>query len=166
VTDRALDVFTLVCALGAGLVAGAFFAFSTFVMRALARLPTAHGIAAMQTINVTVFHPLFMGALFGTAVLGLVRAGVALASGEPGTTCLVTGALVYLVGVVGVTGAFNVPRNAALARADPASGDAARLWADYLVTWTAWNHVRTVAALAAAAAFTWALHVARGAHLA
>jgi uncharacterized membrane protein len=28
------------------------------------------------------------------------------------------------------------------------------LWADYRYTWTFWNHVRTVAAFAAAASFT------------
>ncbi len=44
----------------------------------------------------------------------------------------------------------NVPRNNALAAVDPASAEGARLWAGYLTGWTAWNHVRTVAALAAA----------------
>ena len=34
------------------LVAGIFFAFSTFIMRALGRLRPAEGVAAMQAINV------------------------------------------------------------------------------------------------------------------
>ena len=38
--------------LGCGLVAGIFFAFSTFVMRALGRRPAGEGIAAMQAINI------------------------------------------------------------------------------------------------------------------
>jgi len=38
-----------------------------------------------------------------------------------------------------------------------ASADGARLWADYVVTWTAWNHVRTIGGLAAAAALIMAL---------
>ena len=46
---------------------------------------------------------------------------------------------------------FNVPRNNALARAAPADPESARLWSDYLATWTAWNHVRTAASLAALA---------------
>jgi uncharacterized membrane protein len=45
--------------LGAALVAGIFFAFSTFVMTALGRLPPEQGIAAMQSINVTVLNPWF-----------------------------------------------------------------------------------------------------------
>jgi uncharacterized membrane protein len=54
--------------LGCGLSAGALFAFSSFVMNALARPPAAQGIAAMQSINVVAVTPLLMTALLGTAV--------------------------------------------------------------------------------------------------
>ena len=37
--DRRLTATTLLAALGSGLIAGAFFAFSAFVLAALARLP-------------------------------------------------------------------------------------------------------------------------------
>jgi uncharacterized membrane protein len=47
-------VLTVVAALGCGLNAGVFFAFSSFVMAALRRLPPAQGIAAMQSINVEI----------------------------------------------------------------------------------------------------------------
>ena len=40
-------------ALACGLMSGAFYAFSSFVMAGLKRLPTEQGIAAMQSINVT-----------------------------------------------------------------------------------------------------------------
>lgn len=56
---------------------------------------------------------------------------------------------------------FNVPRNDALAAIDPASAGSARIWASYVTSWTAWNHVRTAAALAAAASLTIALSLAR-----
>lgn len=59
------------------------------------------------------------------------------------------------MGAFGVTIVFNVPRNDVLAAVAPASAEGATLWANYLSTWTAWSHVRTAAALAAAAAFTW-----------
>src|SRR5215208_1714033 len=55
-------------ALGCGLVAGVFFAFSTLVMPALKRLPPAHGIAAMQSINKLAVTAAFMTTPFGTAV--------------------------------------------------------------------------------------------------
>jgi uncharacterized membrane protein len=155
-TDRLIFALTLLAALGCGLVAGVFFAFSTFVMKALARLPARDGIAAMQSINLTVLNPWFLGVFFGagaTCVLALICAG--LRWHQPGAVYLLAGGTLYLVGTLLVTILCNVPRNEALARAEPAHG--ARLWAAYLTSWTAWNHVRTAAALAAAAAFSLAL---------
>jgi uncharacterized membrane protein len=61
-------VATLAATLGCGLNTGVFFAFSTFVMPALKRLPAVQGIAAMQSINKLAVTPAFMAVLFGTAV--------------------------------------------------------------------------------------------------
>ena len=61
----------LLAALGCGLIAGVFFAFSAFVMSALARLEPPQGTAAMQAINITVINPWFMGVFMGTAVVCL-----------------------------------------------------------------------------------------------
>lgn len=66
--ETLLFALRLVSALGSGLIAGVFFAFSTFVMTALARRPPAEGMAAMQAINVAVLNPLFLGVFVGTAV--------------------------------------------------------------------------------------------------
>ena len=63
-----LSALLLVSALGCGLIGGVFFAFSSFVMGALARLPPAQGIAAMQSINIVVINPVFLLAFMGTAV--------------------------------------------------------------------------------------------------
>jgi len=76
---------------------------------------------------------------------------------EAGTVYLLSGGLIYLIGTILVTMAFNVPRNNALAAADPQSSGGARLWAGYVTSWTAWNHVRTASALAAAVLLTFAL---------
>ena len=147
-----LGVVTFATALGCGLIAGVFFAFSSFVMKALARLPPPQGIAAMNSINVFAVTPLFMTALFGTAA-GCVTVAVSVLFRlrEPGTAYLLIGAGLYLAGTILVTIVFNVPRNNALATVNPASADGTRLWNHYVITWTAWNHVRTVTALAASA---------------
>jgi uncharacterized membrane protein len=148
----------LVAALGCGLVGGVFFAFSTFVMRGLGRLAPASGIAAMQSINATAVSPVFMTALFGTAAACLATAiASALRWGEEGAGAALAGSLLYLMGAIAVTVGFSVPRNDALAAVDPESAEGARIWANYLRSWTAWNHVRTVASLAAAAMLTWSL---------
>ncbi|KAM3099091.1 DUF1772 domain-containing protein [Phormidesmis sp. 146-12] len=149
----------LVAALGCGLVAGVFFAFSTFVMPALARLQPPQGIAAMQSINITAINPLFMIALFGTAFVCLLLAiAVLFKWQQPSAFYLLAGSLLYLIGTIGVTIAFNVPLNDALATVKPDSPEGATRWARYLTDWTFWNHVRTIAAIAAAALFTISLY--------
>jgi uncharacterized membrane protein len=153
-----LFVLTLLAALGCGLVAGVFFAFSAFVMKALARLPPGEGIAAMQSINVVVLNPWFLTAFFGTAAACVLAVIVSLLRwDEPRTAYLLVGGILYLVGTLLVTIVFNVPRNEALAAVGPTDPAAASLWIRYVTGWTAWNHVRTAAALAAAASFSLAL---------
>jgi uncharacterized membrane protein len=72
---------------------------------------------------------------------------------------LLVGSALYLVGTILLTIAYHVPRNEALARVEPHSANAESHWRHYLSGWTAWNHVRATAALAAAAVLTIALHV-------
>ena len=151
---------TFAAALGSGLMAGAFYAFSAFIMRALGLLPAREGLAAMQRINTTAVAVPFMLGFLGTALLAAATiVGAALRWRGPETPYTVAGAALYLVGCFGVTAARNVPLNNALVALDPADPASAGTWGGYLATWTAWNHVRTVAALAAAAAFTLALLV-------
>jgi uncharacterized membrane protein len=159
ITNHSLFALKLFSALGCGLIAGVFFAFSTFVMSALARLQPSQGIAAMQSINITVINPLFMTVLFGTAAACIFLAVSSLLKWhQPGAAYLLLGSLLYLVGTVGVTIVFNVPLNEALARVEPGSSEGASLWASYLANWTNWNHIRAAAALAAAASLTIALN--------
>lgn len=66
--NTGLRVLTIGTAIGAASMGGVFFAFSSFVMDGLARIPAPQGIAAMQSINVTAVRPAFMTGLFGTAV--------------------------------------------------------------------------------------------------
>lgn len=141
----------LVC-LGAAVVAGVFFAFSTFVMKALSQLPAPQGIAAMQRINVVVLNPLFLGVFVGTAVL----AGICVVAGffpwgSVRSLLLLAAGLLYVVGCFGVTVVFNVPRNERLARLGSDSAEAAEYWSVYLREWLFWNHVRTLASLVSAA---------------
>jgi uncharacterized membrane protein len=156
--ERSIFALTFASALGSSLIGGVFFAFSAFVMKALARLPAPQGIAAMQSINVVVLNRLFFVVFFGTAagcILLAVRA--VLVWNTRGAGYLLVGCALYLVGTILVTIFFNVPLNNALAAVDRTSGGGARLWDDYIASWTAWNHVRTIAALAAAASLTIAL---------
>ena len=107
--DRFLFALTLVTALGCGLIAGVFFAFSSFVMKALARLQPAQGVGAMQAINVAAVTPAFMAALFGTAVVCSILAVWAFfAWDERFAPYLLVGSLLYLVGTIVLT--IGLPR--------------------------------------------------------
>ena len=144
--DNAIFYATFAAAVGSGLVAGIFYAFSSFVMGALGRVPAAHGIEAMQAINIVVINRSFMLAFFGTAILCLALLVAAyLRWSDGGGKLLLLGSLLYLVGTIGVTIVCNVPLNNALAAAKPYTAGAATLWAHYLDRWTMWNTVRTVA---------------------
>ncbi len=153
-----MDLAVLVSALGCGLMAGFFFAFSVLVMKALGAIQPAHGISAMQSINVAVINPGFLTPFFGMAVMSvLLSIAAVLRWHEPGAAYVVAGGVFYFLGTFLVTMLFNVPRNNALAAVAATSTEGAALWADYLIAWTKWNHIRTISALVGAAAFTIAL---------
>jgi uncharacterized membrane protein len=144
--ERTGFVLVFAAAIGSGLIAGIFYAFSSFVMPALARLPAEQGAAAMKSINITVITPSFMIVFVGTALVCLVLAGGSLLWWSGMRAGLVLAAsLLYVVGCFGVTMVFNVPLNDQLEAVAPAQ--AADLWARYLEVWTMWNHVRTAAPL-------------------
>ncbi|PSH62559.1 hypothetical protein CU102_25210 [Phyllobacterium brassicacearum] len=149
-----VPLLTLLAALGSGLMAGLFFAFSSFVMAALAKLPPEQGISAMNSINVTILNATFGLAFFGTAVLCLALGVIsALRWAEPGSAWLLAASLLYLAGTIAVTMVFNVPLNDALAAVTPESPEGTALWTRYLAEWLPWNHVRTLANIAALIAF-------------
>jgi uncharacterized membrane protein len=146
--------------LGAGVIGGVFYAFSSFVMPGLQRLPASDGVAAMNEINVTAEHPAFMLAFMGTTVLCLylgVR-GV-LDWGDARATLLVAGSALYLIGAFLLTVVHNVPLNNELADVQPHAAGAAAHWHEYLDKWNWANHVRGAASIGAAAAYTGALLV-------
>jgi uncharacterized membrane protein len=145
-------------AIGCGLIAGLYFAFSTFVMKALGRIDQASGIAAMSSINTVILKSLFMPIFFGTTLAALVLALLGLMRwGAPAAAAMLAGGIIYVLGMFVVTVLCNVPLNNALAAVDPATTEAASVWARYLKDWTMWNHVRTLASAAAMALFVAAI---------
>ena len=114
----------------------------------------------MQSINVMALTPVFMTQLIGTAVACLGLEVWALVSwGDSPAPWVAAGGALYVIGTVGSTMARNVPLNNMLAALDPDSPEAVDSWNDFLARWTAWNHVRTIAALAAAGLLTIGLAV-------
>jgi uncharacterized membrane protein len=152
-----LSLLTLSAALGSGLIAGVFFAFSSFIMQSFTKLSANQAIAAMNTINVVILNSLFMVVFVGTAAASVVLAVTSFIRwGQPGAVFLLVGGLLYLIGSLVVTGAFNVPLNDVLAAVTPERATP-EAWKQYLGPWMLWNHVRTVTSLLASLAFIFAL---------
>ncbi|MEW2045258.1 anthrone oxygenase family protein [Streptomyces sp. NPDC005476] len=151
-------VLAVLGALVTGLMAGVFCAFSVLVMRGLAALPPAQGVAAMNAINSSATTPAFMVPFLGAAALCAVIVVVTFVLWpDDGAVHLLLGSALYLCGAFGVTVMANVPRNEALAKLEPGTPEAVTYWPAYLRQWTRWNHVRAVASAASALVYVLAL---------
>lgn len=151
---RWLTGLTIFCIVGSGTDGGAYFAFSTFVMKALQQLPMEAKVSAMQYLNVYAENVWFAIALFGTGFASIVLGVYALRN--RGNGYLVWATLLYLVSLA-VTFGCNVPLNNTLASVTPNSLRAAEAWSGFWGPWMAWNHIRTITALASSGLFGAAL---------
>lgn len=151
-------ILTLLAIIGTGLIAGTFFVFSVAIMPAFRRLPGAEGLAAMQSINVVIQNPIFLGVFMATALISLILAGMSLWNwNTPQSYYILAGTALYVVGSFLLTIVFNVPLNNALDAADATTASGQEVWSNYLTNWTFWNHIRTLASLLSTAAFSIAL---------
>lgn len=147
--------------LGAAVIGGGLFVFSSFIMRSLAQLQPQAGIAAMQSINVVVMNVSFIGTFMATTALAVIILFIDVgAAGSPSDRLSDLGAVLYLVGTFAVTAWGNVPLNNALAAVDADSPESEPVWRDYLARWTRLNTARSACALAAVLCFAVALTAA------
>ena len=95
-------------AIGCGLIAGLYFAFSTFIMTALGRIGQVAGITAMNAINAVIVQSLFMPLFLGTTLASLLLAVAGLLRwGEPGAAAMLAGGVLYVIGMFVCTTVFN-----------------------------------------------------------
>jgi uncharacterized membrane protein len=127
-------------AVGTGLMAGLFLAFSTAVMPALERLPAHEGAAAMQHINRDIQNPWFVVAFLGSTIAaGAVAVSTVWTWDEGSPGLRLAGGALFVLGNFVVTVAYHIPRNDRLDRS-------AAYWSTFLDEWVPANHVRTVLA--------------------
>lgn len=151
-----IPALTFLAAIGSGLLAGLYFAYSNSVMPALAKLPAAQGAAAFNHVNVVILNPMFLGLFMGVALLSALLIVAAFLGWTPKPMWVIAGAALYLIGHIAVTMAINVPMNNALAAAGD-SAHAAQVWTAMLDRWVFWNSVRAAACTVAMVAFIVAL---------
>ncbi len=99
-------------ALFSALMGGLFFTWSNAIVPGLTRIPDHGYILAMQSINRTILNPLFLLIFMGTNLILPLAVWFQYKAGEePGWWLMALAALVYIVGVFGVTVGGNVPLN-------------------------------------------------------
>jgi len=140
----------LITATVTGLMAGLFFAWSVSVTPGIGKLPDKEYLRAFQLMNRAILNPLFFTSFFGAAILLPVSAYVYYARPVP-LSCwlLAAAAVIYLIGIMGVTIAGNIPLNNALDTLDISSATPEQLNTfrkRFEQRWNQLNHVRTVSA--------------------
>ncbi|MFI5710135.1 DUF1772 domain-containing protein [Kribbella sp. NPDC051620] len=151
-------LLTLSALVGSALMTGLFFAFGTAVMSALERMPAGQGATAMNLINVRIQNPLFLLVFCGTAVICVALSITALVKNTPGKSWVLAGAALYLLGVIVLSFAVNIPLNDQLAAVDPHSAAGTAEWLNYLAKWNPSNNIRAITSSLAVIAFALALH--------
>ena len=124
-----VTVLLWTAALSSGLMAGVYFAFSVFIMKAFGKIETAQSIAAMNSINETILRSLFMPVFFGSSIVSVLLIIVAFAQwGEAGSGLIFIAGATYFVGMFMCTVVFNVPLNNLLARLNKDSANVQEAW--------------------------------------
>ncbi|MEY8758898.1 chryseobasin maturation helper ChrI [Chryseobacterium tongliaoense] len=92
------------------LIGGLFYAYSCSVVLGLGKLSDVEYLKAMQSINREILNPVFFLSFMGTAVM-LPLSTFLYRAQSPVFILLLLAAIIYLIGVFGVTVAGNVPMN-------------------------------------------------------
>ena len=142
-----INLFLLVTALASGLVAGLFYSYACSVNPGLGALSDANYLAAMQSINIAILNPVFMGALV------LLPVSTYQHFGTSRFYLLFGAALVYVIASFGVTMLGNVPLNEALAKINLDGASAQELAAHRLRFEAPWNRLHTIRTYASILSF-------------
>ena len=133
-----------------GLMAGIYFTFSVFVMRALATLNPLNGAHAMIAINQVIVKTLFLPLFFGSTVLAAVlMIQTFLAEANDASVLIYLATSAYIIGMFLVTVFGNVPMNNRLQASAINNQALTEYWQYYLTVWTQLNHIRTLSCLVA-----------------
>jgi uncharacterized membrane protein len=137
--------------IGTGLVAGLLYGWAVSVIPGTRRVGDRTYVETMQDINRAIINPAFIVPFMGMPVALGAASVLHFRTGSSGQGWLLAGAAgTYLVGVLGVTVAGNIPLNDALDEFDlPAADgdDLAERRRTYERPWNRFHRLRTAAAV-------------------
>ena len=135
-----------------GIMAGTYFAFSVVIMTSLTELPKTQGAKVMNEINDVILNTAFMPLFFISTFWFALLIPWSFVDWQEGQSLLeVSAALVYIIGMFGVTAFGNVPLNNKLKLSEKDTFSLQQSWDEYLIKWTRLNHVRALSSIAACA---------------
>ena len=131
------------------LIAGLFYSYSCSVNPGLGKLSDREYINAMNAINTAILNPVFFLSFMGTLVLLPLSTFLNYAPGHNTRFILLfIAAIIYAIGVFGVTIFGNVPLNNALARVNTATASSDELSTYRLMFEGPWVFLHTIRTLA------------------
>jgi uncharacterized membrane protein len=134
------------------LIAGLFYSYSCSVNIGLGRLSDDAYLRAMQAINRAILNPWFFASFIGTLILLPVCTWMSYKNeaGSASFYLILSAALIYVIGVFGVTMFGNVPLNEALDKFDLGSATLDELKKHRIKFEKPWNNlnlIRTIGSL-------------------
>lgn len=144
-----VDVTLLLALLATGAMGGLWYGWVVSVIPGTRRVDDRTYVRSMQSINEAILNPGFLAVFVGIPVILALAVVVHFAADQQRRAWwLLAATITYVVGVLGVTAARNVPLNDGLATCDlDTAGDdeVGRARAAYEAPWNRWHNVRTVA---------------------
>lgn len=140
------DITLILTGITTALMAGLFFSYSVSVSWGLGKLADREYLQAMQSINREILNPIFFACFFGALVTLPIATFQQYQYNQTTFLLLLLASLFYIIGVFGVTSAFNVPLNDKLDLLDltKASDISIKQMRDsFERSWNNWNTIRT-----------------------
>lgn len=153
--NKPMIMLLLVAAtLATSLAAGLFYAYACSINPGLGQLNDAAYLEAMQSINRAILNPVFFLSFMGAAILlPLAVFFTWRPAPTDATWWFMAAAILYIIGVFGVTAAGNVPLNEALDKINIAASTPTELGQHrqaFEPAWTRYHNIRTIANLLSA----------------
>ncbi|MEO5674391.1 MAG: anthrone oxygenase family protein [Chitinophagales bacterium] len=147
-TYHLIQVVTVVLT---GLIAGLLYGYDCSVIRGLGHLPDKEYLKAFQSINRAIVNPCFLISFIGSLFMLPIASWLNFHQAPPFTFyVLLSAAIVYTIGVFGITILGNVPLNNLLEDFDISAAPAEMAQAmrqKFEARWNVFHHVRTYAAM-------------------
>lgn len=134
-----------------GLAAGLFYSWDCAIVGGLGKLPDEQYLSAFQSINRVILNPYFFMSFMGSVILLPVAAWMTYKTGNSAAFYfMLTAAILYIVGVFGVTIGGNVPLNNMVDKFDIANASSEAIKAmriQFEAKWNSLQHIRTYAGI-------------------